>query len=353
MSQELKNKVQFLAKELNQLVNILYEESKKQTPLTLWLLCKNTFVYLYRTVKTVRGVAGVLLVLVPGSLMAYTTDAFRAIGELPWTSITVLLGGMSFFLFAYLRHLVLDEMSRPGSDLFHIQVYEKRKPDEYMSLIALAKERDYVESIAADIEQVTSTPSLPNLLELLKEKEQDIEEKDRVIEDLLEIVEDNEEHTLMFKEKYEILLDFVFQLKSKLNLLVHDQFSLDSIDFGSDYSLYKVGEEGLEFVDSYGVNKAEMEDFIPFTEKGNPYILAIERDYKDPLKVGDLISWKRTLQDGSQWVLSLHLNENSREKLNDVTESGKLNVTITQELLWICCELLNKFSPNPTKKGEE
>ncbi|MDV2686097.1 hypothetical protein RYX56_17145 [Alkalihalophilus lindianensis] len=357
-----RQRLTILSKELNNLLNKLHEQSKTHKPLTSALLLKNALIFLVRKAQTflsLQGLFNVLLIIIPSYIIHETTTAFEQILALPLSSLSLLLGIGLVLLFLYIRTLVLNEMSRIGSDLFHIEVYEKRMKAEYNSLISLAQEKDFIEllkeEVFLELEQRVDNGSINELEEcraLLKQLELDIGKKDDAIESLLVQLEETEESAELFKEKYDLLIEFIYQLKSKLNLLVTDQFNLDNIDFGTSYSLYQVDEDQLVFIDSYGINKAELDVFIPISEGKNKYVRSIDKTQKDPLILPDFISWKRILQDGSEWIISLHLDHSNRSKLNVEDETGKLNLTITQELLWICCELLNKFATYPKKKGE-
>lgn len=355
--EKINTKLSVLSKELNDLLNILYNHSKTHQKLTWALMTKNAFIMLFRKVQlllSLQGILSIIFILIPSYFIYETTSAFEHIVGLPLSSL-MLLGGAAFALtFLYIRTLTLHEMSRIESDLFHIEVFERRRQIEYRSLIALAKELDFIDRLRADIieeieEAKGSEPDGQGGYEsLVKKLEEAIQFKNEAIESLLVQLEETEDSADLFREKYDLLIDFLFQLKAKLNLLVTDQFNLDNLDFGVNYSLYKVNEDHLTFIDSYGLNKAELDVSIPIDEGKNKYVMSIDKTQENPLILTDFISWKRTLQDGTEWIISLHLDQSNRHKLNHSEEAGKLNVTITQELLWICCELLNKFSPHST-----
>lgn len=358
MKADKTHKLTVLSKELNDLLNALHESSKKIEKVTPKLVFFNTAVFLRRKILTGKGLLTVLG-LSTGSVIAYTADAFHNLTDLPISTILVLSGIILLLAGGLLRNLVLTEMSTVGSDMFHLGVYEKRKKNEYSSLISMAKEKDFIRTLKEQLERELNE-DVGKLKDELKKKQESTEEKNRKIEEkneaieekddalniLLEELDHSEATAVFFKEKSDFMIDILYQLKSKLNLLVNDQFNLDNIDFGSNYTLYKVTENGLSFIGAYGVNKAELEVFIPLEREYNKYIRSMEKIQSDPFTLTDFISWKRTLQDGSEWILSLHLDDSNRDKLNVNIESGKLNVTITQEVLWICCELLNKFAEN-------
>ncbi|WP_238457411.1 hypothetical protein [Alkalihalophilus pseudofirmus] len=355
--EKIKSKLSVLSKELNELLNILYNHSKTHQKLTWALMTKNAFIMLFRKVQlllSLQGILSIILILIPSYFLYETTSAFEHIAGLPLSSL-MLLGAAAFVLtFLYIRTLTLNEMSRIESDLFHIEVFERRRQIEYRSLIALAKELDFIDRLRADIireieEAKGEEPGGRDGYEsLVRKLEEAIQFKNEAIESLLVQLEETEDSADLFREKYDLLIDFLFQLKAKLNLLVTDQFNLDNLDFGVNYSLYKVNEDHLTFIDSCGLNKAELDVSIPLSEGKNKYVMSIDKTQENPLILTDFISWKRTLQDGTEWIISLHLDQSNRHKLNLSEEAGKLNVTITQELLWICCELLNKFSPHST-----
>ncbi|WP_078592822.1 hypothetical protein [Evansella clarkii] len=356
MNRDTYNKINVLSKELNDLLNEIHESSKRFEKLTLKLVVYNSSLYLWQKIRTVRGglaAAGISA----GGIAAYTADAFEYILALPASSIVVLAVIIILLAGALLRSLVLEEMSTIGSDMFHLGVYEKRKKKEYSSLVTLAREKDFIMTLKERLEQeLQEDPEklwveLKQKQEVIEEKNMQIEEKNTAIEQkndalntLLEELDRSEDSAVFFKEKSDFLIAILYQLKSKLNLLVNDQFNLDNIDFGSNYTLYQAAEDGLHYIGGYGVNKAEFDVFIPLEREDDKYIRSMEKTQSDPLIIGDFISWKRTLQDGSEWILSLHLDNSNRDKLNAAEETGKLNLTITQEVLWICCELLNKFA---------
>ncbi|WP_100398778.1 hypothetical protein [Bacillus sp. FJAT-44742] len=364
MNPKLKYKLSILSNELNELVNALYESSKQQQTVSAKLLLFNSLRYLWRRVDdflSLRGLAGVLVIVVPGWLAAAATNAFQPIIELPLSSMLVLIIIAIVLAGALLRNLVLHEMSSVDSDMFHLEVYEKRKKKEYSSLIPMAREKDFLyilkeqleQELEQDIEKLREEIRKKN--EWIEEKNESIKVKDEAIETLLIELDHSENSAVFFKEKADFMIDILYQLKGKLNLLVNDQFNLDHINFGSSYTIYRIEDAGLFFVGGYGINIAEVDRFIPINDGNNKYIRSTTRSQSNPYIQEDFISWTRTLQDGSQWVLSLHLDRSNRDKLNIKDETGKLNVTIIQEILWICCELLNKFSENSQapKKGEE
>ncbi|MFC0562177.1 hypothetical protein ACFFH4_25365 [Halalkalibacter alkalisediminis] len=362
---EPKHKLTIFSKELNDILNVFHEESKRYEKISTKLILTNSIIYLWRKGKklfSLKGVTGLIIVVVPGWLISKTTKAFQNIIELPSSSLFflsilgILLSG------SFVRVLVLNEMSTVGSELFHLGVYEKRKNKEYSSLISMSKEKDFVLTLREELEKELGKEFDKQLLielekkkEIIEYKNLIIEEKNEAIEDLLTQLDFTEESAYLFKEKYDILIDTLYQLKSKLNLLVNDQFNLDNIDFGSSYSLYKIEEDGLLFIGAYGINKAELDVFIPYKKGNNKYIQSMDKSQNNPLIQTDFISWKRILQDGSEWILSLHLDDSNNTKLKFDDETGKLNLTITQELLWICCELLNKFTvtQKEIQKGED
>ncbi|MFD2507306.1 hypothetical protein [Halalkalibacter alkalisediminis] len=365
MNTEPKHKLTIFSKELNDILNVFHEESKRYEKISTKLILTNSIIYLWRKGKklfSLKGVTGLIIVVVPGWLISKTTKAFQNIIELPSSSLFflsilgILLSG------SFVRVLVLNEMSTVGSELFHLGVYEKRKNKEYSSLISMSKEKDFVLTLREELEKELGKEFDKQLLielekkkEIIEYKNLIIEEKNEAIEDLLTQLDFTEESAYLFKEKYDILIDTLYQLKSKLNLLVNDQFNLDNIDFGSSYSLYKIEEDGLLFIGAYGINKAELDVFIPYKKGNNKYIQSMDKSQNNPLIQTDFISWKRILQDGSEWILSLHLDDSNNTKLKFDDETGKLNLTITQELLWICCELLNKFTvtQKEIQKGED
>jgi len=356
MRADKRHKLTVLSKELNHLLNALHESSKKIEKLTSKLVFHNTVIYLWRKILSIRGLLTVLGISA-GSVIAYTTDTLHHFSILPISSILVLSGIIILLAGGLLRHLVLTEMSTIGSDMFHLGVYEKRKKIEYYSLISMAREKDFILTLKEQLERDLNE-DVGKIQEELKKKQAAMEEKNRKIDKkneameekddalniLLEELDRSEATAVFFKEKSDFMIAILYQLKSKLNLLVNDQFNLDNIDFGSNYTLYKVEETGLSFIGAFGVNKAEVDVFIPLEREYDKYIRSIENNQSEPFTLPDFISWKRTLQDGSEWILSLHLDDSNRDKLNMEFETGKLNVTITQEVLWICCELLNKFA---------
>lgn len=352
-----------LSNELNELLNVLYEESKRYEKVSEKLIMKNAMILMIRKLKGLlrfRGISGIFIVLIPSWILSETTNAFQRILHLPFSSKLLLSFILIILLVSILRMITLNAMSTIDSDLFHLGVYEKRRKKEYRSLISLAKEKDYIYTIREEVENrlESDTDNEQHVKQQIAEYEEElqrceevIKEKDEAIQELLQVLKDTESSADLFKEKYEMLMEFLYELKSKLNLLVNDQFTLDNINFGSNYSLYRVEKTGITFIDAYGINKAEMDKFIPFNQSDNKYIQSLNKTQHDPLIMKDFISWKRTLQDGSDWILSLHLNVSNREKFNLSEEAGKINVTITQELLWICCELLNKYT-RKKKKGK-
>ncbi|WP_280771938.1 hypothetical protein [Salipaludibacillus daqingensis] len=344
-----KHKLIVLSKELNDLLNALHESSKKIDKVTPKLVLHNTAVYLWRNIRTVKGLLTGLGISA-GWIIAYTADAFHHLLNLPASSILVLSSIIILLSGALLRNLVLNEMSTVSSEMFHLGVYEKRNRREYLSLISMAKEKDFIltlreqleSELNEDIDKLKS--ELKKNKEVIEQKYDAINQKDDALNILIEELDRSEAAAIFFKEKSDFMIDILYQLKSKLNLLVNDQFNLDNIDFGSNYTLYKVEEKGLSIIGAYGINNAELDVFIPIERENNPYIRSLKKNQSNPFILTDFISWKRTLQDGSEWIMSLHLDDSNRDKLNMKIETGKLNVTITQEVLWICCELLNKFA---------
>ncbi|WP_416148297.1 hypothetical protein ACM26V_19035 [Salipaludibacillus sp. HK11] len=362
MEADKRYKLTVLSKELNDLLNAIHESSKKIEKVTPKLVFHNTVVYLMRKILTGRGVLTVLGVST-GSLIAHTADTFDHLSNLPISSLLVLIAIIVLLAGSLLRNLVLTEMSTVGSDMFHLGVYEKRKKSEYSSLISMAKEKDFIRTLKEQLDRELKE-DVGKLQDELKKKQDAIEEKNRKIDDqieaakkkddalntLLKELDHSEATAILFKKKSDFMIDILYQLKSKLNLLVNGQFNLDNIDFGSNYTLYKVEEDGLSFIGAYGLNIAEIDTFIPFERKYNKYIRSMAKIQAEPFTLSDFISWKRTLQDGSEWILSLHLDDSNRDKFRLELDTGKLNVTITQEVLWICCELLNKFAEKNDEK---
>ncbi|MDQ0254791.1 hypothetical protein J2S74_002170 [Evansella vedderi] len=355
MDSETRHRLNVLSKELNELLNALYESSKTNERVTPRLILRNTCILLWRKLRSVKGIITVFGVSVAG-IMAYIAEVFHHLIQLPMGSLFVLCSIYMILASSLIRILVLNEMSNVDSDLFHLGVYEKRKKKEFFSLISMAKQKDYILILKEQVEKELSGDreklgkELAKYKSMLEQKNQILEEKNNAIEKknvaihtLLEELDQSEEYAIFFKEKSEYLIDVLFQLKSKLNQLLNDQFHLENINVGANYTLYRKIDKGLFFIGGYGVNKAEFDEFIPFNAGKNKYIQSINRTQTNPFMIDDFISWKRTLQDGSEWILSLHLDASNREKLSNHTEMGKLNLTITQEVLWICCELLNKF----------
>ena len=377
MDTKTKHSLTVLSKELNDLLNGIYESSKRYEKVSAKLILYNSIIFLWRKMQKVislNGMFALILIGIPSWIIATTTDAFLHIINLPVSSMLLLILIGIILSGAFLRILVLNEMSTIGNDMFHLGVYEKRKKKEYSSLIKMAQEKDYILTLRNDLERELSKGTkelqaelvkfkeeLKSKRELIEEKNEKIDEKNAAIEEkneaiqvLLKELDLSEESAVFFKEKYNFMIAILYQLKSKLNLLVNDQFNLDNIDFGSSYTLYKVEKNGLVFVGAYGVNKAELRVFIPLEEGRDKYNLSINKTQSQPLILEDFISWKRTLQDGSKWILSLHLDDSNRHTLNSDDDIGKLNLTITQEVLWICCELLYKFAEENqgNRKGE-
>ncbi|WP_232735723.1 hypothetical protein [Alteribacter populi] len=345
-----KERLSIFSKELNDLLNTLYEHSKTQEKVSTTLIIKNSFLYLVRRVKNILSLRwgfSALIVVLPGWILNTTTEAFEGFLTLPTSSFLVLTGVGILVSAVYLRTLVLNEMSTITSDMFHLGIYEKRKKEEFNALINLANQKDFVltlkEDILAGFNEGVDAEAFQRLIGNIESQQEAIQKKDLALRVLIDRLEETEERALLINDKFNILMDFIYQLRAKLTLLVNDRFSLDNINFGTNYSLYKVRDEGIVLIDAFGMNKAELHVFIPMDKGTDKYILSLNHTEKDPLILDDFISWKRTLQDGSEWVLSLHLDESNRDKLNVADETGKLNLTITQELLWICCELVNKF----------
>ncbi|UCZ55102.1 hypothetical protein LGQ02_10420 [Bacillus shivajii] len=349
MKPETKHQLNVLSKELNELLNALYESSKTTEKATPRLILRNTCIFLWRKLRSIRGMMTAFGISVAG-ITGYITEVFQHLMDLPMSSFVVLSSIMTFLAGSYIRQLVLTEMSTVGSDLFHLGVYEKRKKTEFQSLVSMAKEKDFLFTLKEQLERDLSgdkeklESELATYKKLVDEKSHAIEEKNEAIYTLLERLDESEEIALFFKEKSDLLIDVLYQLKTKLNLLVNEQFHLENINFGVNYTLYRVATKGLRFIGGYGINKAEVDEFIPFQVGQNKYIQSMTSSQDDPYVLKDFISWKRMLQDGSEWIMSLHLDASNRDKLSVDTDMGKLNVTITQEVLWICCELLNKFS---------
>ncbi|MBM7096102.1 hypothetical protein JSY36_10070 [Bacillus sp. H-16] len=333
-----KDKITLLTSELNSLLNKLYEHNKTSQQVTEVLIAKNTVQFIWKKVLTLislKGLFAFLLVFVPGSVLSFMTGVFHPLWNLP--APTLFFAALIFLtvFFFLIRKIVLYEMTRLDSPFFHIGLYEKLRPAEYQSLVPLARQKDFVNRLREDL--FHALKESPDTLEPL------LEEKNTAIRRLLVQLESTEEKVLLFKEKYDLLLQFLFQLKRKLNLLVNDRFTLDSINFGTNYSLYKVINQRLIFIDAYGVNKAELDETIDTADTSSPFVQALHYSFKDPLINEHMISWNRTLQDNSEWVLSLHLDESNRTRFLENTDVARLNLAITQELLWICCELVNKF----------
>ncbi|WP_051314752.1 hypothetical protein [Alteribacter aurantiacus] len=330
-----------LTRELDSLLNKLYEHSKTSLPANERLIVKNTALFLFektRTLLSIKGILAALIVLVPGSILSMTTTVFEPVRHLPLGTLLVVVLSILLPLYLLTRKIVMFEMTKIDSPFFHISLFEKLRPVEYRALIPLATQKDFINSLRDDLVALIDTPHRYDAL---------LDEKNKAIRKLIVQLDSTEEKVVLIKEKYDVLLQFLFQLKRKLNLLVNDRFSLDSINFGTNYSLYKVTKDGLTFIDSYGVNKAELSETICFTQSDHPLVQAMCYSYHTPLITDHLVSWKRTLQDHSEWVLSLHLDESNRNRFLQ-THVAKLNLTITQELLWICCELVNKFKNKST-----
>lgn len=362
MNPDTRHKLNVLSKELNEFLNDLYESSKTTEKVTPRLFFRNTCIVLWRKLRSVKGIIAVLGISVAG-LLAVITEAFMHIMDLPLSSIAILFSTFFILTASLVRVVVLQEMSTVGSDLFHLNVYEKRKKREFQSLISLAKQKDFVHTlkeqvgleIRGDTERLRKElgkykDELSQKKQQLEAKNIAIEEKNEAIYTLLEAMDRSEETAIFFKEKSEMLLNILYQLKSGLNLFVNDQFHLDRIYMGVNYTLYRVTNKGLVFMGGFGINRAEIDVFIPFTLRKNKYIQSMNYSQAAPLRMTDFISWKRMLQDGSHWILSLHLEAPNRDKLMGQTEMERLNLTLTQEMLWIYCELLNKFSKKINKK---
>lgn len=363
MNPETRQGLNVISKELNELLNALYESSKTTEKLTFRLLLRNTCILCWRKLRSVKGVIATLGVSVAG-IVAVFTEAFVHFMGLPLSFIIVLSGTFLVLVASLVRMVVLHEMSTVGSDLFHLSVYEKRKRREFHALISLAKQRDFVFTLkkqvelelSADTERLMLKKELAEYIDMLEQKNQQLEAKNEAIEEkneaiytLLEAMDRSEETAVFYKEKSDLLLDILYQLKSGLNLFVNDQFHIDRIHLGVNYTLYRVTKKGLVFIGGYGVNRAEVDVFIPYTKRNNQYIQSMNYSQANPLQMTDFISWKRKLQDGSYWILSLHLEASNRDKLMGQTEMTRLNLTLTQEILWICCELFNKFSKKNQK----
>ncbi|UTR16438.1 hypothetical protein MM221_07820 [Salipaludibacillus sp. LMS25] len=344
MKRDVERKLRVFSKELNSLLNHLHDASKTNEKTILPLLLKNATDYCIQLLQQLFSWRGLLLALIPVSMMTVLWENIETIFNLPFPSLIIVIIIVVVLFIAWLRSRLLEEMSRIGSRFFHIHVYEKRREKEYKSLIALAKEKDFITTLKKDLMQEIKASHNEELETELALQQEIIEDNEGVIQELLEKLNASEELAKLFNERSDMAMTFLFNLKNKLTMLVQDQFNLDNINFGVNYSLYKIEDDGLSFIDGYGINKAEFSEFIPFKKTDNAFIQAIRTTYQSPLILDNSISWKRTLQDGSEWIISLHLDDSNREKFNYDTESGKLNVSLIQELLWICCELLNKFS---------
>ncbi|WP_078578777.1 hypothetical protein [Salipaludibacillus agaradhaerens] len=344
MKRDVERKLRVFSKELNSLLNHLHDASKTNEKTVLPLLFKNAIDYCVQLLQQLFSWRGLFLALLPVSMMTVLWDNIETIFDLPLPSLVILTIVIVGLFIAWLRSRLLEEMSRIGSRFFHIRVYEKRREKEYKSLIALAKEKDFIATLKKELMQEMKAPHNEELETELAMQQEIIDDNEAVIQELLEKLNASEELAKLFNERSDMAMTFLFNLKNKLTMLVQDQFNLDNINFGINYSLYKIDDTGLSFIDGYGINKAEFLEFIPFKNTDNTFVQAIHTTYQSPLILDNSISWKRTLQDGSEWIISLHLDDSNREKFNYDTESGKLNVSLIQELLWICCELLNKFS---------
>ncbi|MCE7791115.1 hypothetical protein K8O68_01625 [Salipaludibacillus sp. CUR1] len=354
MAKEPKHKLRVFSHELNELLNYLHEASKKHERASESLVFKNAVIYLFRFIIKIFSWKGFFAALIPVSMIALMRDSLEELAHLPFTVIFILSGVLFALFSALLRHLVLDEMSRIGSEFFHIEIFEKRRGKEYSALISLAKEKDFVFTLKKELERELIQEKDEKLRKRVAQQQKVIKENEEAIEELLDKLTASEELANLFNERSELALNFLFGLKNKLTLLVRDQFNLDNINFGVNYSLYRIENSGLSFIDGYGINKAEFEEFIPFKQVDNKFIQAINASPQKPLVLEDFIAWKRVLQDEEQWVISLHLDDSNRSKLKVGHETGQLNISLIQELLWICCELLNKFSAihRSRQKGE-
>ncbi|PYZ91702.1 hypothetical protein CR194_18940 [Salipaludibacillus keqinensis] len=353
MDRETERKLRVFSQELNYLLNFFHESSKTQKRLSRTLAFKNTLIYVLQIILKAFSWKGLSLAFVPVSIAAIFREGLKAIVNLPPSALLLIATAVTLLTGAFLRSLVLEEMSRVGSPFFHLGIYEKRRKEEYNSLIALSEEKNFVLTLKEELMKANSEDqTLKNLRSEIAKQEEVIKKNEEAILDLLDKLTASEELANVFNERSDMAMDFLFRLKNKLSMLVHDQFNLDNISFGVNYSLYKVKDTGLRFIDGYGINKAEFEAFIPFQFLGDKYIQSIHTTHQHPLILRDFISWKRTLQDGEEWIISLHLDASNRIKYSLETDAGKLNLSLIQELLWICCELLNKFAKKRQKTEE-
>ncbi|GAA0497037.1 hypothetical protein GCM10008986_25010 [Salinibacillus aidingensis] len=253
---------------------------------------------------------------------------------LPEPYVVYLLVGTSvvFFIWIIYLYAVID-LSRVEQKKMNLEAYEKVKEEEYRLFLPFIDKRDF---------------SFKDLQKDTEETQKKLMDYSEHIQRLIENLQETQDGFYHFKERYNKMSRFLRQLRNNLSTLIKDELTLSQLDFGCDYSLYKIDGQTISFIDGKGLEPEKLGSSVSLDSSPSHLINVLKNrtDKMLPSEDRTIISKRMDLTNGEQWIVNIHLDETDaeeREKLNLDTNNGRLNLETSFQLFWLCLEIIRKF----------
>ncbi|QHS24144.1 hypothetical protein GWK91_15095 [Virgibacillus sp. MSP4-1] len=247
-----------------------------------------------------------------------------------------------FFIWIIYLYAVLD-LSRVEQKKMNLEAYEKVKEEEYRLFLPFIDKRDF---------------SFKDLQKDTEETQKKLMDYSEHIQRLIENLQETQDGFYHFKERYNKMSRFLRQLRSNLSTLIKGELTLSRLDFGCDYSLYKMDGQTISFIDGKGFEPEKLGSRVSLDSSCSHLINVLKNRTDEMLPSEDrtIISKRMDLTNGEKWIVNIHLDETDaeeREKLNLDTNNGRLNLETSFQLFWLCLEIIQKFGRGNRKTGSD